>query len=185
MSYSLYNFLPTEIVWKIYDDLHNSYTKDLNKELLQYSNYVKRNYDNFPLASNIKLNENDYDDEMYDDLDIKYRICGSYSSNYVITENDRNKCYKELHDEFDSDFFNQHSQFWVKGEYYQYRDYDDFRFNNVDNFVNNEEDEDDVEYVYFGNNQYEDQPNDWDFDEEFDFRIGDYTDETDTDIDFI
>jgi hypothetical protein len=33
MTYSLYSVLPTEIVWKIYDDLHKSYTKDLNKEL--------------------------------------------------------------------------------------------------------------------------------------------------------
>ena len=77
------------------------------------------------------------------------------------------------------------SQFWVKGEYYQYRDYDDFRFNNVDNFVNNEEDEDDVEYVYFGNNQYEDQPNDWDFDEEYGFNTCDIVDDNYVELDFI
>ena len=33
MSTLLYNFLPTEIVWKIYEDLHRSYMNDLCEEL--------------------------------------------------------------------------------------------------------------------------------------------------------
>lgn len=34
MSQFLYSFLPTELVWKIYDDLHASHMRDLNKEFL-------------------------------------------------------------------------------------------------------------------------------------------------------
>tara|TARA_R110002153_G_scaffold136963_3_gene286935 strand:- start:519 stop:755 length:237 start_codon:yes stop_codon:yes gene_type:complete len=45
MSYQLYNFLPTEIVWKIYEDLHRSYMVDLNQEF--FMNIVNQHiYDN-------------------------------------------------------------------------------------------------------------------------------------------
>lgn len=41
MSAILYDFLPTEIVWKIYEDLHKSYTRDLNEELLNTFCYAR------------------------------------------------------------------------------------------------------------------------------------------------
>jgi hypothetical protein len=54
MSYSLYNFLPTEIVWKIYKHLHNSYTKDLNKEMKELRK-ITTHFDGSTCVSNLGI----------------------------------------------------------------------------------------------------------------------------------
>ena len=50
MISELYNFLPTELVWKIYEDLHRSYMVDLNEEFsMKYEEEVvdkNKNYFN-------------------------------------------------------------------------------------------------------------------------------------------
>jgi hypothetical protein len=130
MTSCLYEFLPVEIVWKIYDDLHKSYMKDLNKEFLKFSTYTKITYeDEFcnPLLSHIKGENMDYicwtDKEIKEALDMK--------DEDELTGEIRNQFYNELCDEYDNSFFNQHSQFWVapRAGYENYDDYDDFRFN--------------------------------------------------------
>ena len=167
MAYQLYNFLPTEIVWKIYDDLHKSYMKDLNKELLQHANYIKRNYeDNFPLASNIKFNKT------CDDAFIRYEISGSETIEYALTQNEQYELHERLEEEFDDSFFNQHSQFWVNEEYRIYRDYDDFRLNTRYDFGQEEQEEEEE-------NELEDNG-----DEARHFRIVD-SDEDYSELDFI
>ena len=126
MTSCLYEFLPVEIVWKIYDDLHKSYMKDLNKEFLKFSNYTRITYeDTFsnPLLSHIKGKNMDYicwtDEDIKEALDMK--------DEDELTDEIRNQFYNELYDDYDNSFFNQHSQFLVQQSGYE--DYDDFRFN--------------------------------------------------------
>ncbi len=125
MTSQLYNFLPVEIVWKIYDDLHRSYMKDLNKEYIKFSNYTKRTYeDTFsnPILSHIKGEDMDYICWTDDDIKESAEIDGE------ITDEIRNQFYNELYDAYDNSFFNQNFNMGLV-DYKKYEDYDDFRFN--------------------------------------------------------
>lgn len=43
MASCLYEVLPTEIVWEIYEHLHRSRMHDVVEEYNKYNNYIKRN----------------------------------------------------------------------------------------------------------------------------------------------
>ena len=105
MSYSLYSVLPTEIVWKIYDDLHKSYMKDLNTEI----------------------------------------------SNFISLEDYRIKIFR-----------NEKSNYTTWDTY-----------------------EEEFEYIYFGNCGNEEQPNDWDYNEDYIFNTCDIVDDNHVELDFI
>ncbi len=124
MSYELYKFLPTEIVWKIYEDLHHSYMKDLNDEFLNYSDYIKRNCeDGFPIvefiSKKIPLN-----DEFYTDA----RLLEYYPEIFrdVVTDKTRSDFFKILNLSFDNFYFYGRRDYDME----LYTNYDDFRFGN-------------------------------------------------------
>ena len=122
MSYVLYQFLPTEIVWKIYEDLHRSYTRDLNIEYLRYSDYIKRNCeDGFPIvefiSKKIPLNDECYNDEFL--LEYYPKIFGD-----VVTDKARSDFFKLLNLSFDNFYFYGRRDYDME----LYKNYDDFRF---------------------------------------------------------
>ena len=122
MSYELYKFLPTEIVWKIYEDLHRSYMKDLNDEFLKYSDYIKRNCeDGFPIvefiSKKIPLNDECYNDEFL--LEYYPKIFGD-----VVTDKARSDFFKLLNLSFDNFYFYGRRDYDME----LYKNYDDFRF---------------------------------------------------------
>ena len=122
MSYVLYQFLPTEIVWKIYEDLHRSYTRDLNAEFLKYSDYIKRNCeDGFPIvefiSKKIPLNSDFYNDAIL--LEYYPKIFGD-----VVTDKARSDFFKLLNLSFDNFYFYGRRDYDME----LYKNYDDFRF---------------------------------------------------------
>ena len=122
MSYVLYQFLPTELVWKIYEDLHRSYTRDLNIEYLRYSDYIKRNCeDGFPIvefiSKKIPLNDECYNDEFL--LEYYPKIFGD-----VVTDKARSDFFKLLNLSFDNFYFYGRRDYDME----LYKNYDDFRF---------------------------------------------------------
>ena len=122
MSYELYKFLPTELVWEIYEHLHRSYTRDLNIEFLKYSDYIKRNCeDGFPIvefiSKKIPLNDECYNDEFL--LEYYPKIFGD-----VVTDKARSDFFKLLNLSFDNFYFYGRRDYDME----LYKNYDDFRF---------------------------------------------------------
>ena len=122
MSYELYKFLPTELVWKIYEDLHHSYMKDLNIEYLRYSDYIKRNCeDGFPIVEFISKKISCVDDFYSDAILLEYypKIFGD-----VVTNKARSDFFKMLNLSFDNFYFYGRRDYDME----LYKNYDDFRF---------------------------------------------------------
>ena len=122
MSYCLYQFLPTEIVWEIYEHLHRSYTKDLNVEFLKYSDYIKRNCeDGYPIVEFISKKISCVDECYNDEFLLEYypQIFGD-----VVTDEARNIFFKRLNLSFDNFYFYGARDYDME----LYKDYDDFRF---------------------------------------------------------
>jgi hypothetical protein len=122
MSYELYKFLPTELVWEIYEHLHHSYTRDLNIEFLRYSDYIKRNCeDGFPIvefiSKKLPLNDECYNDEFL--LEYYPKIFGD-----VVTNKARSDFFKLLNLSFDNFYFYGRRDYDME----LYKNYDDFRF---------------------------------------------------------
>lgn len=120
MSYCLYEFLPTEIVWKIYEDLHRSYMKDLNAEYNKYNNYIKRNCeDGFPIIKYIKNNIS-LDDEFYTDE----RLMDFYPNTFgdFVRDDVRNEFFNQLYNGFDNFYFSGMRDYDME-LYYDYNDY--------------------------------------------------------------
>ena len=122
MSYCLYQFLPTEIVWEIYQHLHRSYTKDLNVEFLRYSDYIKRNCeDGYPIVEFISKKISCVDECYSDEFLLEYypQIFGD-----VVTDEARAIFFKQLNLSFDNFYFYGARDYDME----LYKDYDDFRF---------------------------------------------------------
>jgi hypothetical protein len=124
MASCLYEVLPTEIVWEIYEHLHRSRMHDVVEEYNKYNNYIKRNCeDAYPILQFItgkyKMGEECYTDELMLEM---YPIMFKNG----ITAEKRTTFYKRVYHSYDKYYFMGERDYDME----LYNDYDDFRMGN-------------------------------------------------------
>ena len=124
MSYELYKFLPTELVWEIYEHLHRSCMRDVVEEYNKYNHYIKRNCeDSYPIfqfiSGRYKIGKECYSDELLLELYPQLFKNG-------ITDKRRQTFYNALYRSYDNFYFTGDRDYDME----LYSDYDDFRTGN-------------------------------------------------------